>query len=47
LQWLNDCGEVKVTKHVLVLFSIGKYVDEVMCDVLSMYASHIFMGKPW
>ncbi|KAF7824020.1 uncharacterized protein G2W53_022164 [Senna tora] len=29
LQWLNDSGEVKVTKQVVVPFSIGKYVDEV------------------
>ena len=34
LQWLNDCGEVKVNKQVLVSFSIGKYKDEVLCDVL-------------
>lgn len=33
LQWLNDCAEVKVTKQVLVSFSIGKYEDEVLCDV--------------
>jgi hypothetical protein len=24
LQWLNDCGEVKVNKQVLISFSIGK-----------------------
>ena len=23
LQWLNDCGQVKVNKQVLVSFSIG------------------------
>ena len=34
LQWLNECGEVKVTKHVLIVFAIGKYCDEVMCDVV-------------
>ncbi|XP_012437869.1 uncharacterized protein LOC105763990 [Gossypium raimondii] len=28
LQWLNDGGELKVTKQVLVSFSIGKYFDE-------------------
>jgi hypothetical protein len=33
LQWLNDCGEVKVNKQVLISFSIGKYKDEVLCDV--------------
>ncbi|KAK8553269.1 hypothetical protein V6N13_105187 [Hibiscus sabdariffa] len=28
LQWLNDGGEIKVTKQVLVPFTIGKYKDE-------------------
>ena len=41
LQLLNNCYEVKVTKQVLVQFFIGKYVDKVLCDVVSMYASHI------
>jgi hypothetical protein len=43
-QWLNDdSGEVKVTKQVPILFSIGKYVFEVLCDVLPMQASHILL----
>ena len=47
LQWLNDSGEMKVQKQVLVLFSIGKYHDEVLCDVVPIYASHILLGRPW
>ncbi|KAJ9536634.1 hypothetical protein OSB04_un000183, partial [Centaurea solstitialis] len=47
LQWLNDCGEVKVTKQVLISFSIGQYKDEVMCDVVPMHVSHILLGRPW
>ena len=27
LQWLNDSGEMRVTKQVLVAFRIGKYED--------------------
>ena len=27
LQWLNECGEIKVDKQVLVSFSIGKYLS--------------------
>jgi len=38
LQWLNECGEVKVTKPVLIAFAIGKYSDEVMCEVAPMHA---------
>ncbi|XP_016724219.1 uncharacterized protein [Gossypium hirsutum] len=45
LQWLNDSGEIKVTKQVLVSFAIGKYKDEVLCDVVLMVASHLLLGK--
>ena len=46
MQWLNDSGKVKLQKQVLVSFSIGKYHDEVLCDVVLMYASHILLGTP-
>ena len=45
LQCLNDYGEVRVTKQVLVSFSMGKYVDEVLCDVVPMQACHILLGR--
>jgi hypothetical protein len=47
LQWLNDCGEVKVNKQVMIPFSIGKYSDEMLCDVVPMHACHILLGRPW
>jgi len=42
----KDSGEVKVTKQIVVPFSIGKYVDEVLCNVVPMQASHILLGRP-
>ncbi|XP_039014624.1 uncharacterized protein LOC120144671, partial [Hibiscus syriacus] len=47
LQWLNDGGEVRITKQVVIPFSIGKYQDEVLCDVVPMDAGHILLGRPW
>ena len=47
LQWLNECGEIKVIRQVLVALSIGKYEDEVLCDVVPMHACHVLLGKPW
>ena len=47
LQWLNECGEIKVDRQVLVAFSIGKYCDEIMCDVVPMHAGHLLLGRPW
>uniref|UniRef100_A0A2N9HJT4 Reverse transcriptase domain-containing protein n=1 Tax=Fagus sylvatica TaxID=28930 RepID=A0A2N9HJT4_FAGSY len=46
-QWLNECGEIKVTRQVLVALSIGKYEDEVLCDVVPMHACHLLLGRPW
>jgi len=47
LEWLNECGEIKVSKQVLVSFSIGRYRDEVLCDVIPMHAGHMLLGRPW
>ena len=32
---------------MLISFSIGKYKDEVLCDVVPMHAGHILLGRPW
>uniref|UniRef100_A0A2N9J1K8 Reverse transcriptase domain-containing protein n=1 Tax=Fagus sylvatica TaxID=28930 RepID=A0A2N9J1K8_FAGSY len=34
-------------RQVLVTFSIGKFLDEVLCDVVPMHAGHILLGRPW
>ncbi|KAA3473623.1 mutant gag-pol polyprotein [Gossypium australe] len=47
LQWLNDGVELKVTKQVLVSFSIGKCSDDVLCNVVPMHAGHLLLGRPW
>ena len=36
-----------MTKQVLVSFSIGKYNDEVLCDVVPMHVGHILLRCPW
>jgi len=43
---LNDSGEVKVNKQVLVGFSIDKYYDKVLFDIVPMKASHLILGRP-
>ena len=47
LQWLSEEGEIIVNKQILTTFSIAKYKDEVLCDVLPMVATHILLGRPW
>jgi len=46
LQWLSEVGEIVVNKQVFITFSIGKYKDEVLCDVVPMEATHILLGRP-
>ncbi|XP_059294604.1 uncharacterized protein LOC132047602 [Lycium ferocissimum] len=47
LQWLNECGELKVTRQAFIKFKIGKYQDEILCDVVPMQACHLLLGRPW
>nr|XP_027118642.1 uncharacterized protein LOC113735866 [Coffea arabica] len=47
IQWLNNSGEVRISKQVLVTFRIGRYEDDIVCDVVSMQAAHILLGRPW
>ncbi|KAI3709992.1 hypothetical protein L2E82_39765 [Cichorium intybus] len=48
LAWLKRGGEVTILKRALIPFSIGaKYRDEVWCDVVTMDACHLLLGRPW
>nr|XP_016513473.1 PREDICTED: uncharacterized protein LOC107830442 [Nicotiana tabacum] len=47
LQWLNDSGELKVNKRCMIFLNIGRYVDDVLCDVVLIQACHILLGCPW
>jgi len=47
LHWLNEDGDLAVNHQVKVKFSIGKYEDSVLCDVVPMEACHILLGRPW
>ena len=47
LQWLNEQGEMIINQQVKILFSIGDYCEEVLCDIIPMEAGHILLGRPW
>jgi hypothetical protein len=47
MQWLNDCGALRVSHVVTVPFSIGRYNDHVECDVVPMQACQLLLGRPW
>lgn len=45
--WIKTVGNIQVTEHCKVPFSVGKYKDEVYCDVVDMDACHLLFGRPW
>ncbi|GJT95231.1 hypothetical protein Tco_1090749 [Tanacetum coccineum] len=45
--WIKSVGEINVTERCKVPFTIGKYKDEVVCDIVDMDACHILLGRPW
>ncbi|XP_049373468.1 uncharacterized protein LOC125838463 [Solanum verrucosum] len=47
LQWLSECGELRVHRQVLIKFKIGKYQDAILCDVIPMKAWHVLLERPW
>jgi hypothetical protein len=47
LQWLNEYGVVRVNRQVMISFSVGKYKDEVLCDVVPIHATHLLLRRPW
>ena len=36
-----------MNKRCIIPFSIGKYKDEVYCDVVDMDACQLLFGRPW
>ena len=46
LQWLNECGVARVNRQVMISFSVGKYNNEVLCDVVPMHAIHLLLRRP-
>jgi hypothetical protein len=36
-----------VSQQCKVVFKIGGYKDEILCDLIPMDVCHIFLGRPW
>uniref|UniRef100_A0A151UFU1 Transposon Ty3-I Gag-Pol polyprotein n=1 Tax=Cajanus cajan TaxID=3821 RepID=A0A151UFU1_CAJCA len=47
LQWINEEGGIVVNQQANIPISIGKYKDEVLCDIVPLEDSHVFLGRPW
>ncbi|RDX90466.1 hypothetical protein CR513_27660, partial [Mucuna pruriens] len=47
LQWLKCEGELVITKQISLAFTLGKYEDEVLSDIVPKEETHILLGRPW
>ena len=45
--WIKTTKKIEVKERCKVPFSIGKYWDDVYCDVVDMDACQLLFGRPW
>src|SRR5205809_752281 len=45
--WIKSGEQIVVNKRCRIPFSIGKYKDEVYCDVVDMDACQLLFERPW
>ena len=44
---IKDEHKILESEQCLVMFKIGHYFDEVLCDIMPMDCCHILFGRPW
>ena len=44
--WIKAAERIEVKERYKVPFSIGKYQDEIFCDIVDMDACHLLFGRP-
>nr|KYP76783.1 hypothetical protein KK1_021039 [Cajanus cajan] len=44
LQWFNEDGPTEVKEQVNISLTIGKYKDEVLCDIIPMMQVFYYLG---
>ncbi|RDY10155.1 hypothetical protein CR513_05377, partial [Mucuna pruriens] len=47
LKWLSKKGEMIVDKQVFIEPTLGKYKNEICCDVVPIEGTHILLGRSW
>jgi hypothetical protein len=46
LQWLNECGEVRVTKQVLFSLTVKEFNNKVVYNVVLIHVTHLLLRRP-
>lgn len=44
--WVNNAN-LQIQERYFVTYSLGRFTDQVMCDVLPLKMCHILHGHPW
>ncbi|RDY12870.1 hypothetical protein CR513_02300, partial [Mucuna pruriens] len=44
---ISEHGQLVVNRYVEVAFTLGRYEDKVLCDVVLMEATQLLLGRPW
>ncbi|XP_026439174.1 uncharacterized protein LOC113337805 [Papaver somniferum] len=45
--WINSSSTQQIHHQCLVKFSLPRYSDYVLCDVINMTAASLLLGRPW
>ena len=45
--WIKAAEKIEVNERCKVPFSIGKYRNELYCDMVEIDACHLLFGRPW
>ena len=46
IECIKEVDDIQVEERCKVPFSIGKYFDEVYCDIVDMDACNLLLGRP-
>uniref|UniRef100_A0A151UDV5 Uncharacterized protein n=1 Tax=Cajanus cajan TaxID=3821 RepID=A0A151UDV5_CAJCA len=46
MKWINEERRIVVNQQASIPISIGKYKEEVLCDIVPLEASHVLLGRP-
>nr|KYP60414.1 hypothetical protein KK1_022819 [Cajanus cajan] len=47
MQWTNEERGIVINQQASIPISIGKYKEEVLCDIVPLEAPHVLLGRPW
>ena len=45
--WTKEVDGIQMEECCMIIFSIGKYCDEVYCDIVDMGACNLLFWRPW